>query len=245
MGHCLFLRKGEVHTAPVTGVLASSLAVGSTVKLMEGGTAVEYLVVNQGIPENSSLYDASCNGTWLLRKDIHSLKEWNASTVNTYGNSTINTWLNGDFFNSLGAIEQTAIKQVKIPYCDGAGSITINSGANGLSVKCFLLGGSEVGETATTYVPVDGAMLSYFESGSGASAKNKRLANYNGATSGYWLRTPSSNTSITGNRIAGCVDSSGAINSAAVRNSFGIRPAIILSNNALFDKATMLLTGVK
>ena len=26
--------------APVTGVLASSLAVGSTVKLMEGGTAV-------------------------------------------------------------------------------------------------------------------------------------------------------------------------------------------------------------
>ena len=39
MGHCLMMRKGEVHTAPVTGVLASSLAVGSTVKLMEGGTA--------------------------------------------------------------------------------------------------------------------------------------------------------------------------------------------------------------
>ena len=39
--------------APVTGVLASSLAVGSTVKLMEGGTAVEYLVVNQGIPRQS------------------------------------------------------------------------------------------------------------------------------------------------------------------------------------------------
>lgn len=36
--------------APSTGILASSLAVGTTVKLMEGGTAVEYLVVNQGFP---------------------------------------------------------------------------------------------------------------------------------------------------------------------------------------------------
>lgn len=77
--------------APVTGVLASSLAVGSTVKLMEGGTAVDYLVVNQGIPSNSGLYDASCDGTWLLRKDIHSERQWNSSNVNDYANSTINT----------------------------------------------------------------------------------------------------------------------------------------------------------
>ena len=105
MGHCLFLRKGEVHTAPVTGVLASSLAVGSTVKLMEGGTAVEYLVVNQGKPSGSSLYDDSCDGTWLLRKDIHSNRQWNTSNVNKYESSAINTWLNGEFFNTLGSAE--------------------------------------------------------------------------------------------------------------------------------------------
>ena len=83
--------------APSTGILASSLAVGSTVKLMEGGTAVEYLVVNQGIPGNSNLYDASCDGTWLLRKDIHSNRQWHTSNVNKYETSAINTWLNGDF----------------------------------------------------------------------------------------------------------------------------------------------------
>ena len=99
--------------APVTGVLASSLAVGSTVKLMEGSTAVEYLVVNQGIPSNSSLYDASCDGTWLLRKYIHSERQWNTSNVNKYESSAINTWLNGEFFNALGSAEQAAIKQVK------------------------------------------------------------------------------------------------------------------------------------
>ena len=124
--------------APVTGVLASSLAVGSTVKLMEGGTEVEYLVVNQGIPSNSNLYDASCDGTWLLRKDIHSERQWNSSNVNDYANSTINTWLNGDFFNSFGSVEQAAIKQVKIPYRAGYGSDgSAQSGANGLSCKVF------------------------------------------------------------------------------------------------------------
>lgn len=121
--------------APVTGIQAGTLAVGSVVKLMEGGTAVEYLVVNQGIPSNSSLYDASCDGTWLLRKDIHSNRQWAYSNDNVYTRSAINTWLNSTFFNTLGSIEQAAVKQVKIPYCTGGGDTTINSGANGLSVK--------------------------------------------------------------------------------------------------------------
>ena len=88
---------------PVTGIQAGTLAVGSVVKLMEGGAAVEYLVVNQGIPSNSTLYDASCDGTWLLRKDCHSKRAWNTSNINNYETSAINNWLNGDFFNSFGS----------------------------------------------------------------------------------------------------------------------------------------------
>ena len=42
------------------------VAVGTVVKLKENGVAQDYLVVHQGLP--SSMYDASCNGTWLLRK---------------------------------------------------------------------------------------------------------------------------------------------------------------------------------
>ena len=59
MGKCLFMRKGETHTAPISGILASDLAVGSVVKLMEGGVATDYLVVNQGKTSGSSLYDRS------------------------------------------------------------------------------------------------------------------------------------------------------------------------------------------
>lgn len=244
MGHCLMMRKGEVHTKPVTGVLASSLAVGSTVKLMEGGTAVEYLVVNQGIPENSSLYDASCDGTWLLRKDCHSERTWHTSNVNKYESSSINTWLNGEFFNTLGSAEQAAIKQVKIPYRKNGGSGgTDQSGANGLLCKIFLLSGYEVGWTTSdySYFPVDGAKLSYFESGTGTSANNKRIANLNGSAAFWWLRSPY--TDYT-NRVWR-VYSDGNYGNNYASSSYGIRPALVLPSNALFDETTMILKGVK
>ena len=228
--------------APSTGILASSLAVGTTVKLMEGGTAVEYLVVNQGIPSNSSLYDASCDGTWLLRKDIHSERQWNTSNVNEYETSAINTWLNGDFFNSLGSVEQATIKQVKLPYRKNGGSGgTDQSGSNGLSCKVFLLGGYELGWTTSDngYFPVDGAKLSYFESGTGTSANNKRIANLNGSAAFWWLRSPY--TDYT-NRVW-CVYSDGNYSNNYASSSYGIRPALVLPSNALFDETTMLLKG--
>ena len=225
--------------APVTGVLASSLAVGSTVKLMEGGTAVEYLVVNQGIPSNSNLYDASCDGTWLLRKDIHSERQWNSSNVNDYANSTINTWLNGDFFNSFGSVEQAAIKQVKIPYRAGYSSDgSDQSGANGLSCKVFLLSGYEVGfmTSDNSYVPVDGAKLDYFDASS-----SKRIAYLNGLETVWWLRSPRTD----GTRRAWCVQAIGILGGGDTSDSAGIRPALVLPSNALFDEATMILKGVK
>ena len=242
MGHCLMMRKGEVHTAPVTGVLASSLAVGSTVKLMESGTAVEYLVVNQGIPENSSLYDASCDGTWLLRKYIPSERQWNTSNVNKYESSAINTWLNGEFFNALGSAEQAAIKQVKIPYRAGGGSGgTDQSGANGLSCKVFLLSGYEVGWTTSdsSYFPVDGAKLDYFAASFGGNSK--RVANFNGSAAIWLLRSPDTgNTARVWNVLS---DGDYSYDNASYWH--GIRPALVLPGNALFDKSTKLLMGVK
>lgn len=233
------MRKGEVHTAPVTGVLASSLAVGSTVKLMEGGTAVEYLVVNQGIPGNSSLYDASCDGTWLLRKDIHSTTAWNTSNVNKYESSAINTRLNGDFFNTLGSVEQSAIREIKIPYCVGNGSLTINGGANGLSTKIFLLSGCEIGIGGVTYVPQDGAKLDYFSQTIGTDSK--RIAYLNGAALNWWLRSQNTSTTVA----VMCVTTKGGYDGFGARSTLGVRPALVLPSNAVFDETTKLLKGVK
>lgn len=226
--------------APSTGILASSLAVGTTVKLMEGGAAVEYLVVNQGIPSNSSLYDASCDGTWLLRKDIHSERQWNTSDANIYETSTINTWLNGDFFNSLGTTEQAVVKQVKIPYRRGGSGGSDQSGANGLPCKVFLLGGYEVGWTTSNnqYFPHDGAKLDYFTASS--DGDSKRIAKLNGSADGWLLRSP-----YTGDTGIVCfVGGNGSYYFGNASISRGIRPALVLPSTAKFDETTLQLKGV-
>ena len=222
--------------APSPGILAQDIVVGSTVKLMEGGTAVEYLVVNQGIPSNSSLYDASCDGTWLLRKDCHSKGAWNTSNINNYETSAINNWLNGDFFNSFGSVEQAAIKQVKIPYGKGSGSSSITSGASGLPVKIFLLGCAELEITGSSLM-TDGATLAYF---SGA-ADSDRVAMLNGATAFWFTRSTYSGNS---SRVYSITFSGGAGWGNASDLS-GIRPALVIPKTALFDETTMLLKGVK
>lgn len=229
--------------APSTGILASTLPVGSTVKLMEGGAAVEYLVVNQGIPSNSNLYDASCDGTWLLRKDIHSNRQWNTSDENIYETSAINTWLNGDFFNLFGTVERATIKTVKIPYRkDGGFGGTDQSGADGLLCKVFLLGGYELGWTAfdVQYFPEDGAKLSYFGSGDGTSATNKRIAKLNGSTANWWLRSQYTRYTYD---VWGVSSAGYKYSGNLASNSYGIRPALILPSTAKFNTTTMLLKG--
>ena len=228
--------------APSTGILAQDIAVGSVVKLMEGGTAVEYLVVNQGIPSNSNLYDASCDGTWLLRKDIHSKRQWYTSNINEYESSAINTWLNGEFFNTLGSAEQAAIKQAKIPYRKNGGSGgTDQSGANGLLCKIFLLSGYEIGFTTSdsSNFPVDGVKLDYFDANSGGNSK--RIAYLDSSATAWWLRSPYTNYT----NYVWYVGSDGDYIGDIASISHGIRPALILPSNALFDEATKLLKGVK
>lgn len=214
----------------MANVLLSTKAVGSTVKLKVNGTAKEFIVVHQGKP--SSLYDDSCNGTWLLMKDIYENRVWQSGNINKYESSDIHTYLNNTFLNLFESNIRDAIKQVKIPYRKNGGSGgTDQSGANGLSAKIFLLSGYEVGWTTSdySYFPVDGAKLSYFESGTGTSANNKRIANLNGSAAYWWLRSP--HTYLT--NYVWRVGSNGNGNYDNASNSYGIRPALILPSTLL------------
>ena len=214
----------------MANVLLSTKAVGSTVKLKVNGTAKEFIVVHQGKP--SSLYDDSCNGTWLLMKDIYENRVWQSGNINKYESSDIHTYLNNTFLNLFESNIRDAIKQVKIPYRKNGGSGgTDQSGANGLSAKIFLLSGYEVGWTTSdySYFPVDGTKLSYFESGTGTSANNKRIANLNGSAADWWLRSPY--TGDTGRVWR--VHTNGYCSYGSASYSGGIRPALILPSTLL------------
>ena len=229
--------------APISGILASDLSVGSSVYLMEGGAAVEYLVVNQGKPSGSSLYDDSCNGMWVLRKDIYEKRQWHSSNSNSYKASTIHSYLNSTFLNLFNADIQTVIKEVKIPYVNGTANSAVASGANGLDAKIFLLSGYEVGFTQSeaSNFPIDGAKLDYFVSGNDSTVQAKRIANLNGSVTSWWLRSPYTGKSDL-TWIVNLSGNSGANDCSY--SSYGIRPALILPPNALFDTNTMLLKGV-
>lgn len=128
-----------------------SKAVGSIVKLKVNGKAREFIVVHQGKP--SSIYDESCNGTWLLMKDIYENRVWQSENINKYESSDIHAYLNSTFLNLFDNNIKDAIKQVKIPYRKNGGTDgTDQSGANGLPCKVFLLSGYEVGWRPATTV---------------------------------------------------------------------------------------------
>ena len=217
----------------MASVALGTKAVGSTVKLDVNGTAREFLIVHQGKP--SSIYDNSCDGTWLLMKDCYESRQWHSSNNNDYENSTIDSYLNSTFLNLFDANIRNAIKQVKIPYRKGAGySTTVTSGASGLSVKIFLLSGYEVGWTTSdsSYFPADGAKLDYFLSGNGSSAQSKRVANLNGSATYWWLRSPYCNSN-NGSTYAFGVNSNGRWYYTGCSNSGGFRPALILPSSLL------------
>ena len=210
--------------------------VGDIIKIKEKGVLKNYIIVHQGLP--ASMYDNSCNGTWVLRYDLFRSNEYFDTSGGThqygygdndYANSDINKYLNDTVLNAIDKKIRDLIKNVKIPYRPGSGtSKNINSGANGLPTKIFLLSGYEVGWTTSTnqYLPVDGACLSYFLGT--AETDSKRIAHIeNSWEYYYWLRSPHTSADYA----VFTVDSDGSLANAIVNSTRGVRPAFILPSD--------------
>lgn len=209
-------------------VTLSSKAIGSTIKLKVNGSAKDFIVVHQGKP--SSVYDDSCNGTWLLMKDIYENRQWHSSNTNDYANSTIHSYLNSTFLNLFESNIKNAIKQVKLPYRKGSGtSTTVTSGSNGLSAKIFLLSATETSFSFSSMPSGEGAELAYFKGCADNSSDSKRVAYLNGSAALWWLRSPY--CSYFGSAL--CVNSSGDWGGNHCSYSCGIRPALILPSTLL------------
>lgn len=201
-----------------------NLPIGTVVKLAENGALVDYLVVHQGLPSN--LYDVSCNGTWLLRKDILGKLQWHTHDVNDYANSSINAYLNSIFLNRFDSNTCNVIKQVKIPFYFGAGGNKMHSGTNGLPCKIFLLGAKETGGP----FPGDEALLSYFVFGEGVTANNKRIAYYSNISVFWWTRTAYYDNSTR----AWHIRSTGifAVDNELTKTA-GVRPALVVPSETM------------
>lgn len=215
------------------GLQISSLAVGSLIKINEGGTAVNYRVIHQGLPDNT-LYDSSCDGTWVVREEIKTKMAFSDSTAigNDYEKSNHHAYLSGEFLSLFDSKTQAVIRQVKIPYTKGKGSAgTLCTGADGLSTKFFSLSYVEItgSGSSTSSMPTnrEGVQLSYFSSGSATLRK----AYYEGTATGWLTRTPE----IDDAKSLQAVTSTGSMGGVQYSASYGIRPAAVLIGTKVVD----------
>ena len=228
----------------MANVKLGTKAVGSIVKIKVNGAAKDFIIVQQGNP-NTSTYDSSCAGTWLLMKDSYNYMKWEETWENNYASSDINSWLNGTFYNLIDADIRAVIKQVKIPYHGGSSyGDTLHTGANGLNTKVFLLSGIEVGWTNRTdeYFPNDGAKLSYFLAGTGTNENKKRVAYRNGSAQDWYLRSPRIINTSSNNvwKVAddGSYDYDNCVNSNDIRPAFILPSTLVVSDDGTVSTNT-------
>ncbi len=210
------------------GTSIGNLAVGSSVFFNVDGTPREFIVVHQGNPD-PTVYDESCDGIWLLMKDIYALGGFDSS-YNDYEDSDMHSYLNGTFLGYLDSNIQSAIKQVKIPYTNGSGNGgSLATGSDGLSTKMFLLSYTEVGFSGSD-ANAEGVVLDYFN----GVADVIRIGLKEAGAYKWWLRSP-----YTGNNFyTWNVSTTGTAGVERPNTSIGIRPAFILPSD--FDVTNYL-----
>ena len=212
--------------------MLKDVAVKTIVKLNEGGQPAEFVVIHQGSP--GSAYYGFEDTTLILRNDIKGNHVWDSGNDPRYGNSDANSWLNNTSNGYLSLLDpdiRNLIPNVKIPYVASRGSYSVSSGANGLSVKAFLLSMKEV-NLSPSQTPSIGNVLSYFSNANNST----RVAKLNGSASRWGSRTP--NNSEAGGDIGGdggfryvySVNASGSATSSECRESYGMRPALPMPN---------------
>ena len=222
---------GVAHEWFSSDVAIGSLPVGSSVFMNVDNVRTEFIVVHQGIP-NTTKYDSSCNGTWLLMKDLRfGTCAFSENYYTSYSVSDICEYLKRSGLARFDSNIQSIIKTVKIPYCAGSGSMTVYK--DKLSVKLFSLSAAEVNFSGED-IPIDGAVLDYFKGG----GNSKRIAyNSTGTAHDWWLRSSSTRYDEDAESyIYAClVEDTGNVRWWDTDYYRHIRPAMILPPDVLLD----------
>lgn len=187
---------------------------GDIVKFKISGEEKDFIIVHQGLPSN--IYDSSCDGTWVLMKDLY--EKINNSTVSNYPATKAYAYLKDTFYDLIEEPVKSSIKQVTIKYN------TTKNGQTGVAVKVFLLSSREVGFTDGGASEKVGSKLDYFDS------QSKRIAYYQGVANDWVLRDTKTNTYFN---YLWHVGKDGSGNEGTGYNY--VRPAFVLPKDFLVD----------
>lgn len=241
---------GTAKLVYASGTPLGSLAVGTTVLAGIGDPAASYayyIVVHQGNP-NKSIYDASCNGTWLMRKLGYTTMYFANTAKNAYPSSLVHSDLQTHLTKYNSAF-RSAAKQIKIPYTTTKGyssSVVVHKGSDGLSAKMFLPSCAELGIVGRNgiespdYVPPDeGTKLSYFASCPELGADPKRVCKYNGRAVEWWTRSMYAMNAKDVQNISSLGSLHASIRANETR--LAIRPFVIMDPTACVDESMHII----
>lgn len=193
--------------------LLSSLTEGSLVSVLEDGKLVPFYVAKHN-------YEADLNGegrTLLVRKNLHSWDTWDSNKKNAYIGSTIDTWLNNDYFNMLSTAVRANCGSTTIEY-------TQNNNASTVLKSVFLLSTTELGVSSGEN-KVEGETLPI--------ASTLRIAMLDGVAKTQWVRTPTPNSTD----LVDVVTESGAYAVDYANGKQGRRPCFTLPANMVLNEA--------
>lgn len=212
----------------------SELPVGTSVYADYNGVRTEFIVIQQGNPD-PAIYDDSCNGTWLLIKDIFEKYVWYNNAVSTkkyyYDRSVLKSKLDKEVLNKFSANMKSMIKQVKIPAMI-TGWDAIKYGSEGLDAKLFLLSAAEILGTDAEMFDNDGAQLSYFAENTDLTT---RIAYYNGTAIWWWLRSNRITSQSSSNSIYVIMQNGQRASTNSFSSQNGNRFAFIMPSETLID----------
>lgn len=209
--------------ASLEGKLAG-LEVGTIINISGIGN---FIVVHQGNPDDS-IYDASCEGTWLLAQGQLGLSGLNVrfGANGNYANSTAASRLESNFISAFSETVLENVLTVKIPYYYNG---VLHKLSDGFECQAFLPATIEFGCSPDydSDVPEDGATLDYFvgtNPGTGGSNTDAKRE-YDGDTF-HWYRSPEASST---SRVW-CNSTGGAATGRGVSYAYDLRPCIIMNN---------------
>lgn len=210
--------------APSIGIKASDLAVGSTVKLNENGSPVEFYVAKHD-------YESDLNGagrTLLVRKDCYDARAWHSSAVNDYAASSIDSWLDTTYKDLLDDVAQKAVGTTTFYYTQ-YNPKTVTT----LSRSVFMLSATELGRAKNYAGNDEGSVLEI--------ADVLKIGYKDGVACAFWTRSPVKNVQNN----AFYYSTSGAPNGTICTNAtIYSRPCFTIPSTAVFDEETLILKGV-
>lgn len=245
-------------TAKLTAIVclrADDLPVGTLIKFNVDSKPMDFIVVHQGNPD-PAVYDDTADGTWILPKlawyKIAFYKDGNTRWDDSergyadYGGSALNaslnsrdlytgtntSWVYNPLITYYDPVAVEHMRTVNVPY-GRVNNTTLDANIYTTAVKLFQPTAKEIGVT-TKYSA--GAKLDYFISGTGASAKQKRIAIRNDVTTAEYaiswhLRDPSGELNCSY-----YVEDDGTINGTnSVQNAHAVRPLSVLNFSTLFN----------